>query len=963
MVQKIKAKKSNKSGRSDNRPKDKSSPVKDTSVQAVFKELNDPLYKKGYVQPEDMCELHVVSRNWLRNFRRAAKSTAPVEFAVINSDLLASNVYQFESRHAAGADGLILKNNLALDEDYEVVTDDAWGLLATLCESIAIKKTFYVNQDYEFSDVDDSLFVNVVFIDQNADTHKVMLSMAKPRRLENYYADVLQHFKASKEQVGFMLFDTRKSITEFDAAQKNGVLLAKPIDTNVYFPYFKLKDHDVLIVCTEPSLYSCNTNLDENEGGYCYNCRDCTNLYFHCNCGIVSYCCIECKYSDYLHHRVFCDNVDNHVADVHTDLKNFSKPELNDGMVGLRNIGNSCYLNCLLQALKHNELIRTHLASRDPQFINGHAPLTNAIYHLFFALWHSKRPFIRPWFLKIALGLKHKDYLYFEQNDAHECLMNIIDYVHEVSDPLYKAVAESFKGRLASKIVCASCAKTIEKHESFYSLSLPLVEEKHKIKVTVSVAGDLDRLRLVPVEFAVTGQTTLLDKFVSQRGGVLYLCDQERIVCLVDDAQSDLTKVLEEAKQGKNQECYLIYQALDNTDTSVYLGVSFTETKPTATKFLDIKSKICRMRLFPAEASSHPVPQIQGQDVKAAILKNMLLLLNHDGSYVKELEHLSSPSSALRHAVASKLLGQELILTALKKPVCPKKYMFKADPGKTDVVVGNIDPKNEESNYDKQAYDEALQTYEDSVKSQLQLEQEQAQAVETAESVQTLPADLQLDVFYVNRAEICQNCSKKMKHQCKIKPEQVLHFGSGKLIEINVEFPKGSALTALIKDKTKSEAEVKPLSLSNRKPQLSLQSCLDDFFRPERIDFKCEACSSQSSVIQTQIDVFPDNLIIQFKRFATVFQDNKVKQVKNEQFVDFELDLPLPGHSYSLAAVVNHKGEISHGHYTAIALNDAAGGWVLYDDEEVRRLTGPQQIKSPENYILFYRLNRPETDP
>ena len=76
-----------------------------------------------------------------------------------------------------------------------------------------------------------------------------------------------------------------------------------------------------------------------------------------------------------------------------------------------------------------------------------------------------------------------------------------------------------------------------------------------------------------------------------------------------------------------------------------------------------------------------------------------------------------------------------------------------------------------------------------------------------------------------------------------------MNFGSSRLIELNVEFPKNSALAALVKDMTKQEAEVRPLGLGNQKPQLNLQSCLDDFFSPEKVDFKCEACGNQNSVI------------------------------------------------------------------------------------------------------------------
>lgn len=960
MVQKIKPKKGNKSGHNDQKSKDNKETSKDTSIQTLFKELNEPLYKKGYVKPDSIYDFYIVSRNWLRKFRRANKTDDMEDLHVINNDLLAYNVYGFENKKIDQPNEYILKNNLILDDDYEAVTDEAWNLLTTVGEHITIRKSFYVNEDYEFNDMDDSIFVNVMFIDKNKELHKLMLNMNKPRKLEAYYNTLLKYFQVDMDMANFLLFDSRKSVKEFESAQKESILLAKLVDTSVYFPYNKLKDHDILIICASVTDYKLNVDLDEKEGAYCYNCRDCTYLYYHCSCKIVSYCSIDCKYSDFLYHRAFCDKISNDVNDVLMDLKNLEQNETNEGLVGLRNIGNSCYLNCLLQAIKYNDIIRTHLATRDPQFIIDQSAFTNSLYHFFYVIWHSKRNFIRPWLLKIALGLKHKDYLYFDQNDAHECLMSIIDDINEVSDPMYKSIAQNYRGRLISKIKCINCSKEIQKHENFYSLSLPLIEEKLKNKLLINRVTSADLLIMTSTNAIVSNQTKLTELIYEGCNAVLYLSDQEKISYILDIRDEELHKILIEAKEAKNQESFLILQYLEKESNNTYIGLSFTETKPTANKFFDMKSKICRMRLLPVEVNETTEPlNVMGQDVKTHILRYLLLLLNNENGFSKELEALNHESLLVRSKVTAKLLNYDPYIPAYEKPIYPKKHHFKIEKPKDNDSMKKPDTKTEDFEYDKSAYEKAIKRYEEEYKAFIQNEKDLALADDISKTFSPLPIDLQCEMFYINKADVCQNCGKKMKHQCKFKADQKLTFISNRLIEINIEFPKNSLIAQRIKTSTSFESELKPLNLSNQKAELSLRSCLDGFFGAEKIEFKCEACSSSYSVIKTEIEVCPDTLIIQFKRFATIFKENKIKQIKNEQFIDYDFQLHINDQTYVLTSVINHKGEINHGHYTSYSYNDCVDSWILYDDENVREISDPSQIKSKENYILFYKLRKP----
>ncbi|CAF1315353.1 unnamed protein product [Adineta steineri] len=62
---------------------------------------------------------------------------------------------------------------------------------------------------------------------------------------------------------------------------------------------------------------------------------------------------------------------------------------------------------------------------------------------------------------------------------------------------------------------------------------------------------------------------------------------------------------------------------------------------------------------------------------------------------------------------------------------------------------------------------------------------------------------------------------------------------------------------------------------------------------------------------------------------------------------------------YDLFAVCNHRGSMSNGHYTAYCKNPITDKWFCYDDHLVSELD-PSRVCTPDAYILFYtRRNTP----
>ena len=85
------------------------------------------------------------------------------------------------------------------------------------------------------------------------------------------------------------------------------------------------------------------------------------------------------------------------------------------------------------------------------------------------------------------------------------------------------------------------------------------------------------------------------------------------------------------------------------------------------------------------------------------------------------------------------------------------------------------------------------------------------------------------------------------------------------------------------------------------------------------------------------------------KRFRST--PNSVKKITSS--FEFPLaNLQFHGQSYNLAAVVNHHGSVSSGHYTASICCDDQ--WFLCDDDKVSMID-TRSVVSFNAYLLAYR--------
>uniref|UniRef100_A0A8C8AZV8 ubiquitinyl hydrolase 1 n=1 Tax=Otus sunia TaxID=257818 RepID=A0A8C8AZV8_9STRI len=161
------------------------------------------------------------------------------------------------------------------------------------------------------------------------------------------------------------------------------------------------------------------------------------------------------------------------------------------GLTGLRNLGNTCYMNAVLQCLcSVPPLVEYFLSGKYQAALhNENGESAAAFGCLMSDMWHGEFDSVSPEVFYSVLGKQYPTFSKMTQEDAQEFLVCVLNELHQalkkVRAQLWcfrdcrsvketSIITQLFEGQLSYKITCLECKTTTDRPESFTILSLPI---------------------------------------------------------------------------------------------------------------------------------------------------------------------------------------------------------------------------------------------------------------------------------------------------------------------------------------------------------------------------------------------------------------------------------------------------------------------------------------------------------
>ncbi|CAN4128158.1 unnamed protein product [Withania somnifera] len=180
---------------------------------------------------------------------------------------------------------------------------------------------------------------------------------------------------------------------------------------------------------------------------------------------------------------------------------------------GLSNLGNTCFLNAVLQCFIHTVPLIEGLKSNDhvtpcDDYLMGFCVIC-ALRKLIDASLFSKIGVASPWKFVHNLNYFSSTFHRFQQEDAHEFLQCFLDKLESCDDSRLKdcptletnnIVKQAFGGRLVSKLRCCNCGHCSDTYETIIDLSLE-VEDVDSLDTALESFTKVEKIEDSEIKF------------------------------------------------------------------------------------------------------------------------------------------------------------------------------------------------------------------------------------------------------------------------------------------------------------------------------------------------------------------------------------------------------------------------------------------------------------------------------
>lgn len=928
---------------------------------------------------------YIISKKWLRTWKETHETSF---LPLFNEDLL-----DFD-KIRQGFEGVdtFLKPNLILKRDYVVLDEATQDFFDSKWQGFKIKRYFqspnipthlYPEEKPVVLITDDTL-KNVEFGNKREFNTKIIqieagLTFEGVQRkyfnkIDNKYDEGSKEHKIRFWKVDFR--DLEEIFSDFRENCKNCM--------KNYCFYMKFGD----LIEQASGYLSLNSNeglfidFENVETGFhlineiketiskCEFCSKLTISHIRCPCKKVSYCTYECREKDIEYHSKTCEQ-----ATEFCDTEAYKMTESSvKGLCGLRNLGNSCYMNSALQCLSNcrdlsqyfiSQEFRKHLNKNNVMGLQG--KMAQKYAELLRELWCGNRNVFAPSGIKSLIS--NKNFGEFSQEDSQEFLVFMLDLLHEdlnrggqnnekhveKENPSAaefwrnylkrnnSIVVETFTGIFKSRILCPCCHKVSITYDPFLVCPLPIPKIKKK-SIQMKIIRKEAQYNVEEVSYSFLSENNSLSDLTSDVKShfsidfELFEWDDKNLAPITE-MQKLTSEVRKEIKFRSSS--LLAFEKFKKEAPQILIQLFFYKTAGATTKV-----KISKFpRLLPLFTENHASPQ----KLYEAVGEYLFFFLNekekcseisrkteeNSNFFSKFFSNSKSPypfklisknngetlNPSSSHKISEKLIEIEVFWTddppksfdcfwVSKSPIVEIER-FSQEQEKINLPITISDCLQFFSREER--LDEKNQWQCPSCKNP-------QQAIKKMEIFQSPPIlILQLKRFKTRKG------GQKGKINDLVKFPVLAELDLSNFV-INHEFPERSA-----GDGGRREESQEAMVILNRYGRLfSYNRNIFHRVLPKKLDDN-------------------DDLLFEEDEIVTISTDNTLNREKSKLEVE-----PL---LYELIGVIEHRGGMGAGHYTAKCKNEITQKWYHFDDEHVSEEI-EQNILSNNAYILFYKRKK-----
>ncbi|XP_052536492.1 ubiquitin carboxyl-terminal hydrolase 31 [Tympanuchus pallidicinctus] len=630
------------------------------------------------------------------------------------------------------------------------------------------------------------------------------------------------------------------------------------------------------------------------------------------------------------------------------------------GVAGLRNHGNTCFMNAILQCLSNTELFAEFLALeqfRGPAEPGPPPPapgeVTEQLAQLVRALWTLEYTPQHSRDFKNIVSKNAMQYRGNAQHDAQEFLLWLLDRVHEdlnnvvnysgvpplkppleddvlLEGPAFPIsstfVQELFQAQYRSSLTCPHCQKQSNTFDPFLCISLPIpLPHTRPLYVTVVYQGKCSHCMRIGVAVPIAGTVARLREAVSSETKIpteqivlteMYYDGFHRSFCDTDDLDTI-----------HESDCIFAFETPE----------IFRPEGILSQRGIHVNNNLNNLKY--GTEHSRTVSYSQGTVVSGKLEQSSTRQGANDKIVLLVCNRACTGQQSKRFGLPFVLhLEKTIAWDILQKEILEKMQYF----------------------------------------------------LRPAACLQVCPFSLRV-VSVVGITYLLPQEERPLCHPTVERALKSCGQGGTAHVKLVVEWDKETKDFLFVNTEDEyipdSESVRQQRELHHQPQTCTLSQCFQLYTKEEQLApddaWRCPHCKQlQQGSITLSLWTLPDVLIIHLKRFRQE-GDRRMKLQNMVKFPLSGLDMTphvvkrsqsswsLPSHwspwrrpyglgrdpedyIYDLYAVCNHHGTMQGGHYTAYCKNSVDGQWYCFDDSDVQQLSENEVCKQTA-YILFYQ--------